>query len=229
MILVWGWIETHTDVNICMHHCTMRVWEQTMTSPIARAREIFERRGGTLRTSEALAEGIHPRTVYAMRDAGELEQLARGLYRLAGLPPLSEPDLATVAKRIPQGVVCLISALAYHELTTQVPHEVHLALPRTARHPRLGYPPLHVYRFSRKPFEAGIEVHVIDKMSVRVYSPEKTLADCFKYRNKIGLDVAIEALKAYCARRGARVQAVLDFSRICRVERILRPYLEALL
>ena len=94
-----------------------------MASTTKQARKVFQKHGGTLRTSEALAAGIHPRTLYALRDAGELEQLARGLYRLAGLPPLSEPDLATVAKCIPQGVVCLISALAYHELTTQVPHE----------------------------------------------------------------------------------------------------------
>jgi predicted transcriptional regulator of viral defense system len=162
-----------------------------------------------------------------MRDAGALERLATGLYRLSDLPPLSEPDLATVAKRIPQGVICLISALAYHELTTQVPHLVHLALPRNARRPVLAFPPVQVYRFSRTAFEAGIETHVIDSVPIRVYCPEKTLADCFKYRNKIGLDVAIEALRAYRSRRGARLQAVLEFARTCRVEKIARPYLEA--
>jgi predicted transcriptional regulator of viral defense system len=198
-----------------------------MTSATDTARNIFNQHGGTLRTRDALAAGIHPRTLYAMRDAGELEQLARGLYRLSELPPLSEPDLATVAKRIPQGVICLISALAYHELTTQIPHVVHLALPRTARHPMLAYPPLQVYRFSRAAFEVGIETHVIDSVSIRVYGPEKTLADCFKYRNKIGLDVAIEALRSYRGRRGARLQAVLEYARTCRVEKVVQPYLEA--
>ncbi|MBN2560498.1 MAG: type IV toxin-antitoxin system AbiEi family antitoxin domain-containing protein [Phycisphaerae bacterium] len=198
-----------------------------MASAIETARKVFRDHGGTLRTSEALAEGVHPRTLYAMRDAGEIEQLARGLYRLVALPPLSEPDLATVGKRIPQGVVCLISALAYHELTTQVPHEVHLALPRTARHPRLAYPPLHVYRFSREAFEAGVETYAIDSVPVRIYGPEKTLADCFKYRNKIGLDVAIEALRSYRGRRGTKFQTVLEYARICRVEKVVRPYLEA--
>jgi len=198
-----------------------------MTSTTEAAKDVFREHGGTLRTRDALAAGIHPRTLYAMRDAGELEQLARGLYRLSELPPLSEPDLATVAKRIPQGVICLISALAYHELTTQIPHLVHLALPRTARHPMLAYPPLQVYRFSRAAFEVGIDTHVIDSVPVRVYGPEKTLADCFKYRNKIGLDVAIEALRSYRGRRGARLQAVLEYARTCRVERIVRPYLEA--
>jgi predicted transcriptional regulator of viral defense system len=107
-----------------------------MTTATEQARSVFGKRGGTMSTGEALEAGIHPRTLYAMRDAGELEPLARGVYRLADLPPLKEPDLATVAKRVPQGVVCLISALAFHELTTQIPHEVHLGLPRTARTPK---------------------------------------------------------------------------------------------
>ena len=206
-----------------------------MALTFEKARVVFKSRGGTLRTREVLAEGIHRRTLYAMRDAGELIQLARGLYRLAELPPLSEPDLATVAMRIPQGVVCLISALAYHEMTSQIPHEVHLALPRTARYPKLAYPPLSIFRFSREAFEAGIETHIIDKISVRVFDPEKTLADCFKYRNKIGLDVALEALRFYRGTspngrcRGSRLQAVLACARTCRVERVMRPYLEAAL
>lgn len=198
-----------------------------MPSPNEQARQIFKAHGGTLRTREALAAGIHRRTLYAMRDAGELERLARGVYRLADLPPLSNPDLATVAKRVPHGVVCLISALALHELTTQIPHVVHLALPRNTRTPRLDYPPLQVYRFSDAAFKAGIEVHPIEGVDVRVYNAEKTLADCFKYRNKIGLDVALEALRAYRGRRGARLQRVLEYARVCRVESVIRPYLEA--
>lgn len=145
------------------------------------ARTAFRKLGGTLRTSEALAAGIHPRTLYAMRDGGELEQLARGVFRRASLPPLSDPDLATVAKRVPQGVVCLISALAFHQLTTQIPHEVDLALPRSAREPSLEYPPLRIYRFSGEAFSAGIETHSLDGVPVRVYRPEKTLADCFSH------------------------------------------------
>lgn len=192
-----------------------------------KAQEIFAAHGGTLRTREALAAGIHPRTLYAMRDAGELEQLARGLYRLAELPPLSDPDLATVGKRVPQGVICLISALAFHELTTQIPHVVHLALPRNARTPKLDYPPVQVYRFSGDAFTAGIETHDIEGVAVRVYNAEKTLADCTKYRNKIGLDVVLEALRNYRGRRGARLQRVLEYARVCRVGSVIRPYLEA--
>jgi predicted transcriptional regulator of viral defense system len=191
------------------------------------ARRIFRQRGGTLRTGEALAAGIHPRTLYEMRDSGELEQLARGVYRLAAMPPLSDPDLATVGKRIPQGVVCLISALAFHELTTQIPHVVHLAISRTARSPTLEFPPLQIYRFSGQAFHAGVEVHAIESVEVRIYSLEKTLADCFKYRNKIGLDIALEALRAYRDRRSANLQQVLEYARVCRVEKVIRPYLEA--
>ena len=188
---------------------------------------LFIKHGGTMRTREVLAAGVHPRTLYELRDSGELEQLTRGVYRLTDLPPLSDPDLATVAKRVPNAVVCLISALAVHELTTQIPHVVHLALPRTARCPSLNYPPLHVYQFSKAAFEAGIETKNIGNVPVRIYRAEKTLADCFKYRNKIGLDVALEALRKYRSRRGARLQRVLEFGRICRVEKIIRPYLEA--
>jgi len=193
----------------------------------SQAQDIFKAHAGTLRTREALAAGIHPRTLYAMRDSGELVQLARGLYRLADLPPLSNPDLATVGKRVPQGVFCLISALAFHELTTQIPHVVHLALPRNSRTPRLSYPPIQVYRFSRESFKAGIEIHTIEGIDVRVYSAEKTLADCFKYRSKVGLEVALEALRTYRKRRGAKLQRILEHARMCRVESVIRPYLEA--
>jgi len=198
-----------------------------MPSAVERARKVFENHGGTLRTGEALASGVHPRTLYAMRDSGRIEQLARGLFRLAGLPPLGEPDLATVARRVPQGVICLISALAFHELTTQIPHEVHLALPRTARRPQLAYPPVRVYRFSDSTFKAGIQTHTVDRVAIRVYSPEKTLADCFKYRNKVGMDVVLEALRTYRRRRLASLQKVLEYARVCRVEQVIRPYLEA--
>jgi predicted transcriptional regulator of viral defense system len=203
---------------------------ETVMRPTAagRARKILIDHGGTLRTTEALAAGIHPRTLYAMRDAGEVALLARGVFRLGNLPPLGNPDLATVAKRIPGGVVCLISALAFHELTTQVPHEVHVAISRTARRPLLEYPPLHVYRFSAATFNAGIETHAIDRIPVRIYGAEKTLADCFKYRNKIGMDVVLEAMRTYRRRKRPRFQQVFEFAKLCRVDRVMRPYLEAL-
>jgi len=191
------------------------------------AHRIFKERHGTLRTVEALCAGIHPRTLYALRDRGEIEQIARGLFRLAELPPPGEPDLLTVAKKVPHAVFCLLTALAFHRLTTQVPHTVEVALPHTSRIPRLAHPPLKVFRFSPVSFNAGIESHVIDGVSIRIYSREKTLADIFKYRNKVGLDVALEALRIYRSQPKRDFQTVFKFARICRVENVIRPYLEA--
>ncbi|MCA1962301.1 MAG: type IV toxin-antitoxin system AbiEi family antitoxin domain-containing protein [Desulfomonile sp.] len=194
-----------------------------------RAGAVFQRHGGTMRTAQAIHLGVHPRTLYEMRDAGILDQLGRGVYRLAELPVLSDPDLATVALKIPHGIICLISALAFHEITTQVPHEIYLAVSRGTTRPRLHYPPLRVFWFTDKVFTEGIETHVRDGVPLRVYSPEKTLADCFKYRNKIGIDTVVEALKLYRQSKPVRVDELLRFARVCRVFKVMKPYLEALL
>jgi len=198
-----------------------------MVNAVQKALAIIAAKGGTIRTGEALAAGIHPRTLYAMRDSGALVTLARGLYRLASLPPVGDPDLALVAGRIPNGVVCLISALAIHELTTQIPHTVHLAIPRSARYPRLRGLPLTVYRFSQPAFSEGITAHDIGGATVRVYDAEKTIADCFKFRNRIGMDVVLEALATYRQRPRASMQRILEYARIDRVDSKIRPYLES--
>lgn len=190
---------------------------------------LFHERGGALRTSEALRLGIQPRTLYRLRDAGVLEQLARGLYRLADLPPLSNPDLVTIALKIPQGVVCLVSALAFHELTTQIPHAVDVALESGSTRPRLAFPPVRVFWFSGPAWSEGIAVHQLDDTPVRIYGPEKSVADAFKFRRKLGLDLAIEALKAYRQRPDFDADRLLYYAAVCRVEQIMSPYLEALL
>lgn len=193
------------------------------------AARIFREHGGMLRTMEAVRLGVHPRTLYAMREAGALERLGRGLYRLANLPPLGNPDLVAVALRVPDGVLCLLSALSLHDLTTQIPHEVCVARKRGAEPTRLEHPPVRVFWFTGKAFTEGVEIHEMDGVSVRVYGAAKTVADCFKYRNKLGLDVAIEALKLYLREKRWRPDALLRFARVCRVERVMRPYIEALL
>lgn len=198
-------------------------------SRFERAAAVFKKHGGILRTAQALRAGIHPGTLYAMRDTGALEVVSRGVYRLADSSPLGNPDLVTVATRVPGGVICLISALAFHELTTQIPHEVHVALPRGAEEPRLDHPPIKTYRFTDEAFTEGVETHELDGVSVRIYSPEKTLADCFKFRNKIGLDTAVEAVRFYRERRSVKVDDIMRYAGICRVKKIIRPYLEALL
>jgi len=194
-----------------------------------RAVAVFKKHFGILRTAQALRVGIHPATLYAMRDSGALEVVSRGVYRLADSVPLGNPDLVTVAARIPGGVICLISALAFHGLTTQIPHEVHVALPRGAEEPRLDHPPIKTYRFTGEAFTEGVETHELDGVSVRVYSPEKTLADCFKFRNKVGLDTAVEAVRFYRERKRVKVDDIMRYAAICRVKKIIRPYLEALL
>lgn len=199
------------------------------TAKTNEALQIFRRHGGILRTGEALKLGIHQRTLYAMRDDGVLERLDRGLYRLADMPPLSDPDLVTVARKIPDGVVCLISALHFHDITTQIPHVVSVAVKRGKEPPRLEYPPTKIYPFSGQAFTDGIETHSIDDTKIRVYCPEKTIADCFKYRNKIGMDTVLEAVELYRTRNKSKPRELLRFAKTCRVEKIMRPYLEALL
>ncbi len=163
-----------------------------------------------------------------MRNSGALEVVSRGVYRLADIPPLGNPDLVTVATRVPKGVICLVSALAFHELTTQIPHEVHVALPRGAEEPRLDHPPIKTYRFTGEAYTEGVEAHKLDGVSILIYSPEKTLADCFKFRNQVGLDTVVEAVHFYRERRSVKVDDIMRYAEICRVKKIIRPYLEAI-
>lgn len=193
-----------------------------------KAEAIFKKHGGMLRTSRAIALGVHPRALYGLRDAGRLRELARGLYRVADLPELGNPDLAAVGARIPQGVICLISALAIHGITTQIPHHVDVAVPRGTKQPRLRYPPIRLFRFSTPMHKAGIETRRVDGIEVRVYSAAKTVADCFRFRNRIGIDVAVEAIKLYRSRKKGSVRELLAYARGCRVARVIMPYLEAL-
>ncbi|PCK04349.1 MAG: transcriptional regulator [Alteromonadaceae bacterium] len=188
---------------------------------------IFRDHGGQLRMSEALEAGLSRYQLYRLRDEGVIEALSRGLYRLADLPLISNPDLVTVASRYPKAVLCLVSALAWHGITTQIPHRVHLAVPRQARLPELDYPPVQGYRFAESAFGAGIQTHAVDNTALQIYNPERTLADCFKFRNKIGLDVALEALQLYKARLKTKPAEILKYAKLCRVDQVMRPYLEA--
>ena len=191
--------------------------------------EIFHQHGGQLRMSEAIRYGISRYMLYKMRDDGQLEQISRGIYRLLDMPPISNPDLVTVSLRFPNAVICLISALSYHGITTQIPHVVSVAISREARIPKLDSPPIQAYKFSKDAFLSGFESHLIDSVPVRIYCPEKTLADCFKYRNKLGMDVVLEALKLYKSEKKFQLDKLIKYARVCRVEKVMRPYLEATL
>ena len=190
--------------------------------------EIFRQHNGILRTAEAIKMGIHPAYLYKLRDEGVLESLGRGVFRLASMPDFSEPDLVLAAKRIPQGVICLISALSYYELTTQIPHFVYIALPRTSRLPHSSYPPLRCFWYSKGAYEAGVETISINGFPVKIYSVEKTLADCLKFRQKIGMDVVLEALKEYWKKGRTDLDKLYDYAKICRVEKVLQPIIETI-
>jgi predicted transcriptional regulator of viral defense system len=193
-----------------------------------RAIELFRRSQGVLTTSEARRRGVHQRDLYALRDLGLIEPLSRGVFRLTELPPLGDPDLVTVALAVPKAVVALISALHFHGLTTEIPREVSVALPRGTRTPRLSWPPLRVYHMSGEMFSFGIEEHEQDGATLRVYGAAKTVADCFRFRNRLGIDVAVEALRTALAERRFTPAQLMHAARVCRVERVIRPYLEAL-
>lgn len=193
-----------------------------------RARTVFKKHGGLLRMATAVRAGVHRNTLKQLVEKGDVQRVSRGLYQLADAPSPPHPDLAVVAAKAPEGVICLISALSFHELTTQIPHEVYLAIERNCEPPRITYPPVRCFRFSGPAFSQGIETHRIGPVAVRIYSREKTLADCFKYRNKLGLDTCLEALRMYRSRRGYNVDALLKYAAVCRVTKVMRPYLEAL-
>ena len=191
------------------------------------ASQLFRKNGGTLRTSEILRLGVHPRTLYHLRASGKITQLSRGIYGLTDLPPLENSDLATIAKRVPTGVVCLISALSFHQITNEIPHEVYLAIPTGKEKPKINFPPTRVFHFSPETYAAGIEEHILDGVKINIYSKEKTIGDCFKFRNRIGLDVALEAVRQ-CMSKGGSRKKIVHFARICRVEDVICPYLESI-
>jgi predicted transcriptional regulator of viral defense system len=194
-----------------------------------RAVILFEANGGILNTKKAMKLGIHSRTLYALRDEARLERMVRGLYRLADAAPLGNSDFVTVALKVPRGVICLISALAFHCMTTQVPHAVYLAIGANDQAPALCYPPLRLFWYSKAIHESGISETKMDGTTVRIYSAEKTLVDCFKFRNKIGIDVCVEALNLYRRRGRMRMDLIEQYAKLCRVERVMRPYMEAIL
>jgi len=188
----------------------------------------FRAAGGTLRTREAAEHGIHYSTLYGMRDAGLLEQLSRGVYRLTELQAPSKYDVVAVAERVPDAVLCLVSALDLHEIGTQIPSAVSIAVGKKDWHPQFDYPPVRVYRMSGTALTSGVEEHSIDGTIVKVFNPAKTVADCFKFRNKIGLDVALEALREAVRSRKATRDEIVKYAEIDRVSKVVRPYLEAM-
>ncbi len=200
-----------------------------MSTNIEKAIEILNAHEGILRSSEAQKLGIHPQTLSRMHARGLIVREERGLYRLPDREIEADPDLVTVAKLVPKGVFCLLTALDFHGLTSQIPRRIYVALPFGYKAPSISSVPTVFVNLSDKPYHAGIEEHNLDGVIVSIYDAAKTVADCFKFRRTIGEDVAIEALKDYLQSRDRIIRLLLEHARIDRVENVMQPYLKALL
>jgi predicted transcriptional regulator of viral defense system len=186
------------------------------------------KQAGVLRPRDLDAEGIPREYLRRLLVDGLLDRTGRGLYVAIGSKPTPNHTLAEACKRVPHGVVCLLSALQFHELTTQAPFEVWLAIGEKARLPKVEYPPMRTVRFSGQAAAFGVKEHRVEGVVVKVYGPAKTVADCFKYRNKIGLDVAMEALRDCWKKRRATMDELWTAAEVCRMANVMRPYLESL-
>jgi predicted transcriptional regulator of viral defense system len=196
-------------------------------TPTSRALHLLAA-AGIARSRDLERAGISRTQLRRLTDAGLIERVGRGLYRRSGAPITERNDLAEAARRVPLGVVCLLSALRFHHLTTQNPHEVWMAIDRKAWRPAAAHPPLQLVYLSGPALREGVEQHDVGGVPVRVFSAAKTVADCFKFRNKIGTDVAVEALREYRRLFPKGLDAVWRCAEVDRVARVIRPYLESL-
>ncbi len=188
----------------------------------------LSREMGVIRAKDVEQKGIHREYLKRLEQQGLLIRSARGVYTFADADITERHTLVEAVQRVPNGIVCLLSALSFHELTTQVPFEVWLTIPQKTRAPKEDLLPLRIVRMSGQALESGIEEHEIEGVRVPVYSPAKTVVDCFKFRNKIGLDVALEALRECLHSKRCTVDSIWQYAKICRMQNVMRPYLEAL-
>jgi predicted transcriptional regulator of viral defense system len=186
------------------------------------------RKGGIVRPRDLQTKGLPKDYLWRLHKQEKLEKVGRGMYAMPGAVLSEHQTVVQAALRVPHGVVCLLSALRFHDLTTQSPFEIWMAIDVKSRAPKEEIIPLRIVRFSGKALTAGVETRSIEGVTVRVYNPAKTVADCFKYRNKIGLDVAIEALRDCWRKKAATSDEIWHYAKVCRVSRVIRPYLESL-
>jgi len=218
-------------ISLCVDSCedVSIIWDMKKEkSKIDRLRALLKR-VELLHARDLSPLGIPRRYLARLCADGSLERVGRGTYMTKGVPEDLNLGLAQVAMAVPHSVVCLLSALRFHEIGTQNPHQIWIALDRRSAYPRVKKPALRVVRFTGSALGEGIEKHEIAGVQVRIYSPSKTVADCFKYRNKIGLDVALEALREVLRSRKCTVDDLWRDAKICRVSKVIRPYMEALL
>jgi len=186
------------------------------------------RKSGVVSAADVAALGVHHEYLRRLCAEKKLVRIGRGLYSLPDAEVTAHHSIAQAGKAVPKGVVCLLSALSFHEIGTQLPHHVWIAIDRRAAHPRVRRSHLRVVRFSGNALSAGIDEHQIEGVTVKIYNPAKTVADCFKYRNKIGLDVALEALREVIRDKRCTIDELWQYAKICRVADVMRPYAEAI-
>jgi len=189
----------------------------------------FQSHGGVVRFAAILKAGFHSDSLIALEKEGKVERIARGLYRVVDFEPGSHPDLLIASLQAPRGVICLLSALSFYETTSEIPKYVDIAIPKDTHANRIKYPPVKFYRFEANAWKAGIEDCEIEGHVIRVYSLAKTIADCFKFRNRMGLDVARDALKVAVTEKNIKPREIMQYAKICRVDKIIKPILEAML
>lgn len=200
-----------------------------MKAKINKIEAYLQSHGGVARFSSILRAGFHPDALKNLEKEKKVEKIGRGLYRLTSYTLGSHPDYVIASLQTSKGVICLISALYFHKATTEIPRVIDIAIPSGARANKIAYPPIKFYRFSYKAWEAGVEEYEIAGHKVRIYNLAKTIADCFKFRNKIGIDVARDATKIAVTEKGIKPKDIMHYAKICRVDRIIKPILEAML
>lgn len=191
--------------------------------------EYFKSHGGVARFSSIRKAGFHPDVIKKNEKENKIEKIGKGLYRLTKDTIGSYPDYVIAALQSSKGVICLLSALYFHKATNEIPRFVEIAIPTGSRANRIKYPPVKFYRFSPNTWKAGAEKHEIEGHTVKIYSLAKTVADCFKFRNRIGINVAREALKIAVAEKHIKPKDIMEYAKICRVDRIIKPILETML
>ncbi len=200
-----------------------------MEQKTKRVLDYFKKHGGIVRFSSIIKAGFHPDTLSALEKEGKIEKIARGLYRMTQYTLGSYPDIVIASLQAPRGIVCLVSALAFHEATNEIPRQVDIAILAGTRANRIKYPPVKFYRFAPKAWKTGIERHEVENHQIKVYSLAKTIADCFKFRNRIGVDVARDALRVAITEKGIKPKEIMEYAKICRVDSIIKPILEAMI
>jgi len=191
--------------------------------------DFFRSNSGIVRFSAILKAGFHPDSLKTLEKEKKVEKIARGLYKLTNYDFGEYPDLVIASFQAPRGVICLVSALSFHEATIEIPKYVDIAIPKGSHTYRIKYPPVRFYRFDSKAWETGVEEHKIEGYKIKIYNLAKTIADCFKFRNKIGINVARESLKVAITEKKVRVDKIMQYAKICRVDTIIKPILEAIL